>query len=136
MYIIMLGAPGTGKGTIGAEICKHFNLKHIATGDMFRDEIKRQTELGIRAQEFMGEGKLVPDEITIEMLKNRIKDKNILNFIKYGIAYPAFGGSRYHRYHFYQIDFYSFDLQLPGLSGGKILIPESFVHYNQIHPET
>lgn len=74
MYIIMLGAPGTGKGTIGAEICKHYNLKHIATGDMFRDEIKRQTELGIKAQEYMGEGKLVPDEITIEMLKNRIKD--------------------------------------------------------------
>ena len=46
MYIIMLGAPGTGKGTIGNEICKHYNLMHIATGDIFRAEIKNQTELG------------------------------------------------------------------------------------------
>ena len=48
MYIIMLGAPGSGKGTIGIELCDHFNLTHVATGDIFRDEIKRQTELGKR----------------------------------------------------------------------------------------
>ncbi len=46
MYIIMLGAPGTGKGTIGNEICEKYKLEHIATGDIFRDEIKRETELG------------------------------------------------------------------------------------------
>lgn len=74
MYIIMLGAPGSGKGTIGAEICKHYNLKHIATGDIFRNEIKNQTELGKKANEFISQGKLVPDEVTIAMVESNIKD--------------------------------------------------------------
>ena len=53
MYIIMLGAPGTGKGTIGNELCKKYNLVHLATGDIFRDEIKRETELGKKANEYI-----------------------------------------------------------------------------------
>lgn len=67
MYIIMLGAPGTGKGTIGAEICKHYNLTHVATGDIFRNEMKNQTELGKQAEQYISKGQLVPDEITIAM---------------------------------------------------------------------
>ncbi len=79
MYIIMLGAPGTGKGTIGKEICKKYNLEYISTGDMFRNEIKNQTELGKKAQEYMTNGELVPDEITINMVKGRLdKSKNML----------------------------------------------------------
>lgn len=72
MNIIMLGAPGTGKGTIGAEICKHYNLTHLATGDIFRDEIKNQTELGKKANEYISNGQLVPDEITIAMVENKL----------------------------------------------------------------
>ncbi len=72
MNIIMLGAPGTGKGTIGAEICKHYNLTHLATGDIFRDEIKRQTELGKKANEYISKGQLVPDEITIAMVEGKL----------------------------------------------------------------
>ena len=74
MYIIMLGAPGSGKGTIGAEICNEFGLKHIATGDIFRNEIKNQTELGKKANEYISKGKLVPDEITIGMVESNIKE--------------------------------------------------------------
>lgn len=76
MYIIMLGAPGTGKGTIGNEICKKFNLEHIATGDIFRDEIKRQTELGKKANEYISKGNLVPDEVTIDMVKGKLENLN------------------------------------------------------------
>lgn len=79
MNIIMLGAPGTGKGTIGAEICKHYNLTHLATGDIFRDEMKRQTELGKKANEYISKGQLVPDEITISMCASYLdKSDNIL----------------------------------------------------------
>ena len=72
MYIIMLGAPGTGKGTIGNELCKKYNLVHLATGDIFRDEIKRETELGKKANEYISEGNLVPDEITIAMVEGKL----------------------------------------------------------------
>lgn len=72
MYIIMLGAPGTGKGTIGKEICKKFNLTHLATGDIFREEIKNQTELGITADKYISKGQLVPDEITISMVESKL----------------------------------------------------------------
>ena len=74
MYIIMLGAPGTGKGTIGNEICKHFNLTHIATGDIFRNEIKNNTELGKKANEYISKGQLVPDEVTIAMVEKTLDD--------------------------------------------------------------
>ena len=67
MYIIMLGAPGSGKGTIGAELCNHYNLTHLATGDIFRNEIKNNTELGKKANEYISKGQLVPDEVTIAM---------------------------------------------------------------------
>ena len=72
MYIIMLGAPGTGKGTIGAEICKHFNLNHVSTGDIFREEIRNKTELGQLAESYMSKGQLVPDEVTIKMVENTL----------------------------------------------------------------
>ena len=74
MYIIMLGAPGTGKGTIGSEICKKYNLVHLATGDIFRDEIKRETELGKKASEYISKGELVPDEVTIAMVEGKLEE--------------------------------------------------------------
>ncbi len=81
MYIIMLGAPGSGKGTIGNEICKKYNLTHLSTGDIFRDEIKRQTELGKKANEYISKGNLVPDEITIAMVEEKLSqlDKVLLD---------------------------------------------------------
>ena len=79
MYIIMLGAPGSGKGTIGREIVKKYNLQYLSTGDLFRDEITRQTELGIKANKYISKGDLVPDEITIEMVEEKLESTdNIL----------------------------------------------------------
>ncbi len=73
MKIIMLGAPGAGKGTQAKKIAEKYGIPHISTGDIFRANIKGGTELGMRAKTFMDQGKLVPDEITIGMLMDRIK---------------------------------------------------------------
>lgn len=71
--VVLLGAPGSGKGTQAAKIVKEFDLVHISTGDMFRYNIKNQTQIGKKAKGFMDEGKLVPDEIVIEMLRERLQ---------------------------------------------------------------
>lgn len=73
MKIIMLGAPGAGKGTQAKKIAEKYGIPHISTGDIFRANIKGGTELGLKAKTFMDQGKLVPDEITIGMLMDRIK---------------------------------------------------------------
>ena len=72
MKIIMLGAPGAGKGTQARKVAKKYNIPHISTGDIFRANIKEGTELGKRAKEYMDKGELVPDDITIGMLLDRI----------------------------------------------------------------
>lgn len=70
--LILFGPPGSGKGTQAAKLVEKYNLMHISTGDLFRYEIGHKTPLGIKAQEYMNEGKLVPDEVTIGMLKNKV----------------------------------------------------------------
>jgi adenylate kinase len=72
MKLIFLGAPGAGKGTVASRIQEKYNLSHISTGDMFREAIKQETELGKKAKSFMDAGTLVPDEVTTGMLKERI----------------------------------------------------------------
>ena len=72
MKIVMLGAPGAGKGTQADKIAEKYGVPHISTGDIFRSNIKAGTELGKKAKEFMDQGLLVPDEITIGMLLDRI----------------------------------------------------------------
>ncbi len=80
MHVIILGAPGSGKGTQSAEIIKHFSLKHLSTGDMLRAEITAGTELGIAAKTVMDKGELVSDDIILGMVAEQIKstDKGIL----------------------------------------------------------
>jgi adenylate kinase len=70
--VIFLGAPGAGKGTQAAEVANALKLAHIATGDMFRDAQKKGTSLGLKAKAYMDKGQLVPDEITVAMLLERI----------------------------------------------------------------
>ena len=70
--IILMGPPGAGKGTLAKQLKEAFNLVHISTGDMFRDAIKAQTELGILAQKYINDGHLVPDEVTIGLVKERL----------------------------------------------------------------
>lgn len=72
MYIIMLGAPGSGKGTTAKVLAERTNLPHISTGDMFREQIKKDTELGKLANSYISQGNLVPDEVTINIVKDRL----------------------------------------------------------------
>lgn len=69
--IVMLGAPGAGKGTQAKELAQALGLVHISTGDLFRENLKNQTELGKLAQTFMDKGELVPDDVTIRMVEDR-----------------------------------------------------------------
>lgn len=72
MVIVMLGAPGAGKGTQADLICAEYNIPHISTGDIFRANIKNGTELGKRAKAYMDKGELVPDALTVEILLDRV----------------------------------------------------------------
>ncbi len=72
MYIVMLGAPGAGKGTQADILSQEMNLPHIASGDLFRQALEKRTELGLSAKGYMDKGELVPDEITIKMILERI----------------------------------------------------------------
>ena len=72
MDIVLLGAPGSGKGTQAEHLHRELGLTHIASGDLFRDHVKRKTELGSQANDYMSRGALVPDEITIAMLRDRV----------------------------------------------------------------
>ena len=79
MIIIMLGAQGTGKGTVAGILSKELNIPQISTGDIFRKNISEQTELGKTAKSYMDRGDLVPDEITINMVKNRLEEPDVEN---------------------------------------------------------
>ena len=72
MNIILLGAPGAGKGTQASKIQDKYNLLHISTGDIFRANIKGGTEIGKLAKSFIDAGKLVPDEVTCDIVKDRL----------------------------------------------------------------
>lgn len=72
MNIIMLGAPGAGKGTQAAVLSEHFGIPTISTGNMIREALKNGTEMGLKAKSFMDEGKLVPDEVVIGIVKERL----------------------------------------------------------------
>lgn len=74
MNIILMGLPGAGKGTQASEIVKKFPIPHISTGDMFRKAIKDETELGKEAKSYMDRGELVPDEVTVGIVKERISE--------------------------------------------------------------
>ncbi len=74
MKIIMLGAPGAGKGTQAKKIAEKYGIPHISTGDIFRANIKGGTELGMKAKSYMDQGQLVPDDVTIGMLLDRISE--------------------------------------------------------------
>lgn len=76
MKIIMLGAPGAGKGTQAKMIAEKYGIPHISTGDIFRANIKNGTELGMKAKSFMDKGELVPDELTIGMLLDRVEQQD------------------------------------------------------------
>ena len=79
MKIIMLGAPGAGKGTQAKMIAEKYAIPHISTGDIFRTNIKNGTELGKEAKKYMDQGKLVPDELTVKILLDRVAQPDCAN---------------------------------------------------------
>ncbi len=79
MKLLLLGAPGSGKGTHSALICERYNLPHISTGDIFRENIKQGTELGKKVQEIISAGNLAPDSLTVEIVKDRLSKPDCKN---------------------------------------------------------
>lgn len=79
MYLIMLGAQGTGKGTVAGILSKQTGWPQISTGDIFRANISNKTELGVKANEYISKGMLVPDEITVPMVVDRLNEKDAAN---------------------------------------------------------
>lgn len=79
MNILIMGGPGAGKGTMSAKIVEKFGLVHISTGDIFRSEIAKQTELGLSAKSYMDKGLLVPDEVTNPMVKSFLEKQDCAN---------------------------------------------------------
>lgn len=79
MVIVLLGAPGSGKGTVGKILAENLKLAHISTGDLFRENLKNETELGKEAKVYMDKGELVPDELTVKMLEKRMEEADVVN---------------------------------------------------------
>lgn len=77
--IILLGAPGAGKGTQASLICEEYNVPHISTGDILRRNIKEGTPLGVKAKEYIDAGALVPDEVVIGLVESRLKEDDCKN---------------------------------------------------------
>ncbi len=76
MNIVLLGAPGAGKGTQAAKLVEKYGFAHISTGDILRAAVKNQTPLGIKAKTYMDAGDLVPDDLVIDLVKERLQDKD------------------------------------------------------------
>ena len=79
MKVILLGAPGAGKGTQAVRLAKRYNIPHISTGDIFRSNIKERTPIGIVAKSYIDKGQLVPDEVTIQIVKERLEKDDCKN---------------------------------------------------------
>ena len=79
MKIVLLGAPGAGKGTQAVRLAERYKVPHISTGDIFRKNIKERTPIGVEAKSYIDKGQLVPDEVTIRIVKDRLKEKDCEN---------------------------------------------------------
>ena len=77
LHLFIVGPPGSGKGTQAAKIVEKYRVIHLSTGDMFRLAIKQETNIGLKAKAYIDKGKLVPDEITIELVEERLQRKDI-----------------------------------------------------------
>ncbi len=79
MKIILLGAPGAGKGTQATRLAEKYQIPHVSTGDIFRANIKNQTPIGVVAKSYIDKGQLVPDEVTVEIVKQRLMESDCQN---------------------------------------------------------
>lgn len=79
MILIMLGAPGTGKGTVAAKLAEKLNIPQVSTGDIFRKAMAEKTPVGVEAEKYISKGMLVPDDVTIKIVEERLKDADVQN---------------------------------------------------------
>lgn len=79
MKLIFLGPPGAGKGTIAKKVCDKLNIIQISTGDLFRAAVKNETPLGLKVKDLMASGALIPDAVTIDLVKERLAEKDCQN---------------------------------------------------------
>lgn len=86
LNIILLGAPGSGKGTQAERLCEKLELTHVATGDLFRENLRNETELGRLAKNYMDKGILVPDELTVAMVRSRLARPDV----EQGVIFDGF----------------------------------------------
>jgi adenylate kinase len=86
LFLVLLGPPGAGKGTQAERMVKELKLAHVASGDLFRENITNETELGVLAKTFIDEGNLVPDDVTIAMVRDRIQRPDCAN----GVLFDGF----------------------------------------------
>ena len=77
MYILLMGPPGAGKGTQAERLIETYGISQISTGDMFRAAVKEQTPLGLEAQKYMDNGQLVPDAVTVGIVKERLAKEDL-----------------------------------------------------------
>ncbi|MGV8980444.1 adenylate kinase [Clostridium sp.] len=99
MRIILLGAPGAGKGTQAKLICEKYNITHLSTGDIFRMNIKSKTTLGLKAKEYIDKGQLVPDALTIQVVENRLLKEDCKNgFLLDGFPRTVFQAEELHKF--------------------------------------
>jgi adenylate kinase len=78
---IIIGAPGSGKGTLAARVAREFGLRHLSTGDLLREAVARGTDIGRKAEDYMNRGALVPDEIMVELLREELETHGFENWI-------------------------------------------------------
>jgi adenylate kinase len=79
MRVVLLGSPGSGKGTQAKKIVEKYNIPHISTGDIFRKNIREKTEIGLEAKKYIDVGLLVPDDITLKIIENRFSEPDCVN---------------------------------------------------------
>jgi adenylate kinase len=117
MYLILFGAPGVGKGTQAKLICDKHNIPQISTGDMLRDAVRQKTELGIKAEKIMTSGELLPDEIILNLIRNRITAEDCKNgFILDGFPRTIVQAE--------ELDKLMNNLNLPSLVCIEIVVPD------------
>ena len=74
MLVVFIGPPGSGKGTQASRLCQHLSITHLSTGDMLREAIQNETELGVQAQQYMDRGELVPDQLVVSMVADALRN--------------------------------------------------------------
>jgi len=139
MKIVLLGSPGSGKGTQANFITENYNLPQISTGDMLRQAISSGDEIGIKAQTFMQSGKLVPDEIIIDLVRQRIKSDDCANGFLFD-GYPrnmsqaiSLTNSGIKLTHIIQIDVADDEI-LKRLTGRRVHLPSGRTYHIHFNP--